>query len=168
MKKLIFVDNDDSKRANKDCNNFVKPFLQAYGNVSEEITDQIEVLPDLYKEDQNKLYKMFYSGEYAILTWSVYTPTPFHNSKAQLLRFLRVAGSHDIRDVVYIDFSGELKRSLSMAIGYDDIKSLYSIIKAIETNYIITLKDTEFVRLRISFGYNEVLKSEPINIKDLL
>lgn len=167
-KKLIFIDNDDISRAERDVKNYVAPFLNVYGGISKKQASGIEIISDLYKKEKDDLYKIFYSGENAIITWSVYTPTAFHNSKQQLLHFLAVAGRSKVRDIIYIDMSGMMKESFSATLKYDELKSLYHILTAIESNNIISVGKSEFVRLRINLSSEDVFIEEKFNLKKAL
>ncbi|HEY5391828.1 MAG TPA: hypothetical protein VIJ57_06925, partial [Hanamia sp.] len=66
MKHLIFIDNDDFQRSKKEVSLYVTPMLQAYGNLDEEYSTNIEIISDLYKKDKDELYNLFYSGKNAI------------------------------------------------------------------------------------------------------
>ena len=167
MKKLIFIDNDDIQRSRADVDLYVTPALEAYGGLDEAYCKDIEIISDLYKKDKDELYELFFSGKNAILSWSVYTPTPFHNSNQQLLHFLRVAGSANIKGAVYIDMSGQVEDALGK-LRYNDVKDLFSILSAIEKNKIITLKDEKFILLKLNLGEENMFKREQVIMSDIL
>jgi hypothetical protein len=167
MKHLIFIDNDDIQRSKKDVGLYVTPMLQAYGNLDEDYSTNIEIISDLYKKNKDELYDLFYSGKNAILSWSVYTPTSFHNSNQQLLHFLRIAGSADVKGVVYLDMSGMVEETLSK-LKYSDVKDLFSILTAIEKNNIVTLKDGKFIRLKLDLAGQNIFKHEDVVLSELL
>lgn len=168
MKKLFYIDNDDVSRATKDAMIFVVPALMAYGGLDENYSKDIIVMPDFYRTEKDKAYDILFSKDNAILSWSVYTPTSFHDSKQQLLHFLRVAGSAHIKCATYIDVSGMIYDSLSKALIFEDIKKLMDILIAIETNNIITLKDGKFYRLNIELASEEIVFLTLINLKNIL
>lgn len=167
MKKLIFIDNDNLIRAKHDVELFVSPMLQSYGNLNEHDANDIEIISDLYKKDNNELYQIFFSGKTAIISFSVYTPTSFHNSNQQLFHFLRVAGKSKVNGIVYLDMSGMLHEALDK-LQYTNQIDIYNILKAIETNQIISLKETKFVRLRLDFENGNDFRTEEINLKEVL
>jgi len=168
MKKLIFVDNDDNQRSKKDVEIFVTPSLMAYAGLDEEYSTNIEIISDLYKKEKNELYDIFFSGKNAIITWSVYTATSFSNSKSQLFHFLRVAGNSNVKNIVYIDMSGMIKDMLIRSFIGDSINFTFHILKGIETNYIITLIDGRFCRIRLDLTTDNNFVSLPINLAELL
>lgn len=165
--KLIYIDNDGLENATKDCGLYVSPMLEAYGGLSRKRSQDIRIISDLYKMNKDELYKLFYSGENAILSWSVYTATSYSNSRAQLLHFLRVAGTSDVKNVVYMDMSGMISDTLSH-IKYEEIKSLWQILSAIQNNYIITLKNGAYWRVTIDFKSKDGLCLEGVNISEIL
>lgn len=168
MKRLIFIDNDNSKRANTDLEEHVLPFLQDYCNIK---MSDIEIMASFYKmERTQELFDILYSDKNAILTWSVYTPAPMHNSKTQLLSFLKTAGTSNVKNATYIDASCHLERMLYHALRFDDIKGKFEIMKAIETNNIITMESigTEFIRLRLDLTAEKAFKYEKVNLSKLL
>jgi hypothetical protein len=167
MKNLIFIDNDDIQRSKKDVDLFVTPSLEAYGGLDKEYCTNIEIVSELYKKDKDELYKLFYSGKNAILSWSVYTPTSFHNSNQQLLHFLRVAGSASVKDIVYVDMSGMIEDALCK-LKYNDTKDLFSILLAIEKNKIVTLKEGKFVMLKLDLASDNIFKKQEVVMSDIL
>lgn len=104
-----------------------------------------------------------------IVTWSVYTPTGNYSSKAQLERLLSGAGRYGIKNKIYIDASGEIKKALDRLIGADE-KMVWSVMNAVESNFIITYEKWKPVRLVIDIKgfYESPFKLMPIDLKTLL
>jgi len=167
MKKLIFIDNDVAERSATDVENYITPTLEMYGGLDKDYASNIEIISDLYKKNKDELYDLFFSGKNAILSWSVYTSTYFSNSRNQLLHFLRVAGTSKIKNIVYLDISGMVEGALSK-LQYDDTKGLFAILTAIELNYIVTLKDKKFIRLRLDLASEGMFKYEEVVLSELL
>ncbi len=169
MRKLIYIDNDGIERAKEDIERFIKPRLLDYG-MDEGRIDLIEIISDFYQKSKDDMCNIIYSKNNAILSWSVYTPTYYSNSKAQMLGFLRTAGNASVKDCVYIDVSGMLYDALSRSIKFDEIKCLFNIMMAIENNYIISFHDGKFSRIRIDLSdySGDGIKREEINLLELL
>ena len=167
MKKLIFIDNDDEQRAKEDIKNFVTPFLIAYADIDAEQAENIQIISDFYEKDRDEMYNLFYSGEYVIITWSVYTGG-HHNSKGQLFRFLRTAGNAGVKNIIYVDMSGELTKTLQ-DLRYSEQKYMINIIKGVENNYIFTCDSGSIHRLRFNFQHEDLIVPDmSVKLKDLL
>lgn len=170
MKKLIFLDNDDERRAGTDLKNNVIPILKEFGGIPATNLKEIEVIHDLWRKDIDNICHILFNPDNAILTWSVYTSAPLHNSLVQFLRFMRIAGQHrKIKNCTYIDVSGMLADKLSSAIQSGEVKHLFDILYAIEVNNIITHNDTfEFIKLKLEIKSDSGLSEDKIDLKKLL
>ena len=170
MKKLIFVDNDSSNRANEDVDQIKNKLELGYAkNLPKEYVESIEIIPDFSHIPKDDAFKMLFDKNNCICTWSMYTASHY-NSLYQMLGFLSTAGSSDIRDIVYIDGSGMLEEALSNALR-NDMKSAMQILNAVETNHIIAFDDNyKPYRLRVELkGYFETpFKHEDVDLLSLL
>lgn len=164
-KKIIFIDNDHSKYAEKDVD-YVKNALEQYFNVSSEDVEKIEIVSDFGNLKRDDAYKLMFSGDNIIATWSMYTHT-HANSLGQLITFLAAAGRNDIKDIIYIDASGEITRVITNVLRNNPTHVL-DIIKAIENNYIMTFEDGVGFRLRTDFTQRlKMYKQEKIDLLTL-
>lgn len=169
MKKLIFVDNDNLKVAEDTLGMYVKRYLENYGGLKEEYLSSIEIVSDFWRLEQDNIFELAFNKNNAIVTWSVYTRSLMTDSKLQILRVLRAAGDYHIKGCTYIDTTNELIEALTKYLKATDAKGVISILKAIECNNIITLKDTRFGRIRVCISSKEdVFYFEPIMLLDIL
>lgn len=168
MKKLIYIDNDDIKRAKEDVDN-VKNNLELIGGLSEKQVEAMDIVSDFGKLEKDEIYKLLFSKENCICTWSMYTANHY-GSLHQLIQLLKAAGRNRINGIVYIDGSGMLEKALERELP--NIKEPFYLLNAIETNYIISfdLEADLCFRLRLEFkGVDESpFKRDSINLLELL
>lgn len=153
MRKLIFIDNDNLKSANEDSD-YVKNNLELYFNLPCDIVDNMQIVPDFKDMSREDMFILLFDPKNVICTWSMYTNTHY-NSLGQLIYLLSCAGRNCIKDIIYIDGSGELLRVLDNVIR-DNPTHAYHIIQAIETNNIISFsldKDDDRVSGRIRMNF---------------
>lgn len=171
MRKLIFIDNDNLKSANEDSDS-VKNNLELYFNLPDDIIEGMQIVPDFKDLSKEDMFILLFDPKNVICSWSMYTTTHY-NSLGQLIHLLAGAGRNCIKDIIYIDGSGELLRVLDGVIR-DNPTHAYHIIQAIETNNIISFSsdnngDRVSGRIRMNFkGSNEkCFKLEEIDLFDL-
>lgn len=167
MKKLIFVDNDNAFRASEDIDQ-VKNNLEYIGKLPESYIDTISTVCDFSHMDKDEAYKMMFDKNNVVCTWSMFTATHY-GSLNQLFRFLKTAGAYGIKGVIHIDCSGKMKKALNRDIA--DIKNgAIDILKAIETNYLITISDdwSRMERIRVNLSSDDIIISEEIDLVSLI
>lgn len=171
MRKLIFIDNDNLKSANEDSDS-VKNNLELYFNLPDDIIEGMQIVPDFKDLSKEDMFILLFDPKNVICSWSMYTTTHY-NSLGQLIHLLAGAGRNCIKDIIYIDGSGELLRVLDGVIR-DNPTHAYRIIQAIETNNIISFSsdnnnDRVSGRIRMNFkGKDEkCFKLEEIDLFDL-
>lgn len=171
MKKFIFIDNDNLKSALEDVDD-VKNNLILYAKIPAEIVDNIEIISDFHTLEKDKKYELLFSNKNIICSWSMYTASHY-GSLYQLTTLLKAASANEIKNIVYVDGSGELPKSLENELKIDT-KNVLHILNAIETNYIISfdLEDEELTcyRLRINLKgfFESPFKKEKINLLELI
>ena len=171
MKNLIFIDNDNQDRAREDVD-YVKNNLELCAKIPSNIVDKIEIISDFRNLEKDDIYKLLFSKDNVICTYSMYTANHY-GSLFQLTSLLRAASTNQIKDIIYVDGSGMLVEQLSRELR-NDRKDTMHILNAIETNYIISfdLESTELAchRIRVDLkGYYETpFKQEKINLLDLI
>ena len=169
MKKLIFIDNDNKKTAKEDVD-YVKNNLESIGGLPSSYVEKMRIVADFSKLEQEEMYKLIFSKDNCICSWSMYTANHY-GSLFQLTSLLRSAGRNRITDIVYVDGSGELPKSLGGQLT-GDRKDVFQILNAIETNYIISfdIHKNECFRLRVELkGVDKSpFKREKINLNNLL
>lgn len=169
MKKLVFIDNDNEERANIDID-ILKRNLRYAGKVPEDIIGSIDIVHSFAHENANEMYKLIFSGQVAVCTWSMYTVSHY-NSASQFLRFLHTAATSEVKDIIYIDGSGMVSEFLNRRLK-DDYKFAMHAMQAIEINYIITFdnKTQQMFRLRIDLKgqYKDIFRHEEVNLVALL
>ena len=169
MKKLVFIDNDGEERASMDID-MLKRNLRYAGKVPEEIINSIDIIHSFAHANMDEMYKMIFSGQVAVCTWSMYTFVHY-NSARQFLRFLHTAATSEVKDIVYIDGSGMVSEFLNRQLK-DDYKFAMQAMQAIETNYIITFdnKTQQMFRLRIGLTglYKDIFRHEEVDPMALL
>lgn len=168
MKKLIFVDNDTSNIAIKTVEDYVKNNLKNFGELSEDYLDSMTIVPDFWKLQRDEVFEMAFNPENAIITWSVYTRSLMTDSKLQIIGVLRTAGQCNIGNCIYIDTTGMLEEAIYNYVRAIDAKGVIDILKAIESNYIITLKNSKFQRMRIHITPQKVFNLEPTVLQEIL
>jgi hypothetical protein len=170
MKKLIFIDNDLIESAKEDSD-YVKNNLEYRGKLPESYVDTMDLISQFSFIPKDDALKLLFDTNNCICTWSMYTHNHY-NSLGQLYSFLIAAGRNDIRGIVYIDGSGKIENTLEREISnyYHEFKGLYSILNAIETNYIISFDDDKAYRLRIDLkGVHEnPFRREDVDLNELL
>lgn len=167
-KKLIFIDNDDERRAVVDIE-YVKDNLEYMAKLPVKYINTIEIISDFHRKDKDEMMDMLYSGKYCICTWSMYTATHF-GSLYQMVSFFSTAAVAQVKDIVYVDASGRLPEDLGRFLKAGDTKKTLEILNAIEQNHIITFKDGECLRMRVELKglYESPFKLEKVNLKKLL
>jgi hypothetical protein len=169
MKKLIFIDNDNLGKAKEDVDD-VKIKLELYGILKEEYVETISIISDFSRMDKDEAYKLLFSTDNCICSWSMYTANHY-GSLYQLLNFLKAAGEYEIKNKVYIDCSGMLPKALEGELK--NSKHAVAILNAIETNYIISFsheREKPFrVRVDLKGFYENIFKFEDVNnLEELL
>lgn len=151
MRKLIFIDNDNLKSANEDSD-YAKSNIQLYFNLPVDIIDSMQIIPDFGNLPKDEMYKLLFNPKNVVCTWSMYTTTHY-NSLGQLINLLAGAGRNDIKDIIYIDGSGQLMDVLDRTI-VNNPSHAYDIIQAIETNNIISFDSDTRKGGRIRMVFN--------------
>lgn len=171
MKRLVFIDNDHEERTQEDsC--YIKYPLEGSG-LSSEYVDTLELISNFYHMEREDKLKILFDPETIICTWAMYTWNHF-NSLGQLTTFLAGAGRNGIKDKIYCDASGEMMKALNREIMNLEGNTLIPLLRAIETNYILTIDQDEdvfkFQRLRVNLqGDNyDYFKLEEINLPELV
>lgn len=167
MKKLIYIDNDRQEEAELDIDH-VKDNLERAAKIPEEIINSMTIISSFAHKDREEMYEMIFSGEYVICTWSMYTATHY-NSIGQFLRFMNQAAICEIKDIVYIDGSGNLMKDLNRVLD-NDCKNAINVLQALETNYIISFENNEVFRLRLGMKgkYQNMFKKEKVDLLKLI
>lgn len=170
MKKLIFIDNDDIKRANKDVD-YVKNNLEYIAKVPAKMIENIEIVPDFSRMSKEDIYNLVFDENNVICSWSMYTANHY-GSLGQMTHLLAAAGRDNIVDKTFIDGSGMILKALNRSIR--DMKhghSVVDIFRCIKTNFIISFDTDNNVcgRVYAAFqdSYNTFDLSE-IDVTDLI
>lgn len=166
MKKLLFIDNDQSDKEHDDMGT-VQNMLEAYCKLPSDYVSTMEYLGNFAHKNQSDMMAKLFSGDYAICTFSMYTASHY-NSLGQMLRFLRAAASAEIKNLVYIDGSRKFEEDIGSVLK--EAKETMHILSGIETNNIITFTDTEAVRVRVEIKglWDSPFKLEKVNLKTIL
>lgn len=163
MKKLIFLENGFEQEA-IEGSNYLKRKLYRSGFPQEQL-EQMEIISDFVRVDQDRKLEILFNKENVICTWSVYVD----DSLSQLFKYLSSAGRNFIKNQIYIDGTGLLLETLN--INFDETDEVLNIFNAIETNNILTYdKEDNLVRLRVELkGKNSsYFKYEPVNFLELI
>lgn len=171
MKKLIFVDNDRITESAEDLSN-VESFLEIHGGLSELETSTIEIVSDFHNLTKEEAYKILFSPENCICTWSMYTANHY-GSLQQLFSFLISAGRNRIENMIYLDTSGQIQKTLERNYEFSKTaENLLYLFQAIETNYIISTDISEGVCFRLRLDLKGmgmgIFKREEVNLNELL
>ena len=153
MKKLIFIDNDDAQSAQRNIFH-ATDFLKVGCKIDNDYVDTIEIVGDLWRKTRDEIFKLFFEGDTAIITFSVYTKAPVYDSSAQLKMLLYTAGNCQTKDRVYIDASGELLKGLDRMKSIDQLTGaqMFNVLQAINNNYIITYDNWKPKRVIVDFS----------------
>lgn len=169
-RKLIFIDNDFEESTVEDIDH-AKDCLDYYGKLDNEYIETMESISSFHKMEKDKAAEILFNPDNIICTWSMYTGTHY-GSLYQLTGFLTMAGRNQVKNIIYIDTSGNANEALDRAIS--NTKEPLHILNAVETNFIIS-PDTdsdEFdmyrLRLELKGSYEPMFKKEKINLQELL
>ena len=166
MKQLIFIDNDRIEMAEEEAR-ALKRRLYASG-LDSVYLDTMRIIPDFRLMGKEEIYELLFSGKNIICTWSMYTQSHF-DSLGQVLHFLASAARNEIKNVVYIDSSGNLPEALDTALR-GDRKDAVRILTAVATNFILTYKDRKLMRMEVAIGafHESKFKMTDITLTDLI
>lgn len=168
MKNLIFIDNDNMLSA-KDDVDCVKQVLSHIALLQCDYIETIKIIPDFSKLKEDKIYDLLFSGENCICSWSMYTSTHM-GSLFQMINLLKAAGRNSIKNITYIDGSGQLPKALRAQLPTIE-KGVLDILNAIETNHIITfdILNRKCLRLRIELKgkHNDPFRLENVDLSYL-
>lgn len=177
MKKLIFIDNDDKDRAQRDSRS-ARSTLELWGGLSQEYVRSMEVISDFRNLNESDKGEILFDPNNVISTYSMYTWNHY-GSLYQMTGFLEAAGQMGIEGIVYLDCSGNMERALKGELDNaildrtkEEIEEREAIFKAIEANYIIsfdTENDHKMYRLRMGKDIEEkMFRREEINLNELV
>ena len=157
-KKLVFIDNDDSHISIEEAET-AKRNLINFGGLSEEIVNNMEVVSNFGKKSDDEIYALLFDKSNAICTWSMYTAS-HAGSLFQLLNLLKSVGNNRVKELIYFDTSGEIKKALDFHLMEQCKQHAVAILNAIETNYIISVDFSDLkarmYRLRVNLtGMNK-------------
>lgn len=172
MKQLIFIDNDHEERTNEDMRR-VQRLLRRCGGLTDMYLETMQGVSNFSHMDEDAAYKLVFDPEHCIVTYSMYTASHY-NSLGQMLHTFYTAAISEVKDMVYIDGSGQLMPTLTRHLS--DYKHAYYVMNTIEMNNIISIDmnvdydKMKFGRVRMDFkgAYNCPVKLEPINLKSIL
>jgi len=169
MKKIIFIDND-SQRYSEGLGDLdhVTNLLEANGFFQFFKEEEIIPIYDFYRDvDKEKAYELLFDNNNVICTYSMYSATHY-NSLEQLFTYLIAAGINEIKNMVYIDCSGQIVKALNRNLR--DVKQLAPVICAIETNYILTVEDATIKKVKVQFKglYDDCIVLENFDISKII
>ena len=110
MKNIIYIDNE-TEDSHKDDFDIATDCLYFCCGIEDDIISKIEPVLGLYHLKNEEITKILFKQNQVIVTYSLYSKSHF-GSLYQMLFFLEKAGENNIKDIVYIDTSGNIKEAL--------------------------------------------------------
>lgn len=164
-RKIHFLENDYKCPGSDDDIRTGQRRLR-YCGLPEEDVENMEIHYQFGLMGKDDVYKIIFDKNNILATYSMYTS----GSDGQMLSLLAGAGRNGVKDIVYIDSSGQLAEFLNRDLKSD--KHLYAIGCAINTNTILTYDyQTDSVK-RLKFGlkgyWDDCITLEDYDILDLL
>lgn len=165
-KPLIFLDNDSPENA-KTTSDYAWQALKQ-GGLTSDYLRTMQTMTHIAQTDLNDLLDQLFTGSYCITTWAMYTEN-HHGSLYQIVQALEQAGLREVKDILYCDCSGQLPESLSSYLNRCVDTHVVAVLKAIETNFILTCCDMQWGRMRVDLTQSEGLfRLDPVQLTDYL
>jgi hypothetical protein len=165
MRKIHFLENDYKCPASDEDIRTGKRRLRYCGSPTEEV-ENMEIHYQFQLMEKDDVYKIIFDKNNILATYSMY----ISGSDGQMLSLLASAGRNGVKDIVYIDSSGQLPEFLDRELK--DEKLVYAIGCAINTNTILTYdyKSDSVKRLKFELkGYwDDCITLEDFDITELI
>ncbi len=172
MKKLIFIENDHEEVA-KDDSDMLKYNMDEIAKIPNDYLATMRIIPDFHRRlDTAEALSIIFDPNNCICTFSMYVS----ESYTQILDFLVYAGKNNKEGFIYIDGSGRLPESLTnfgkILDFAADADEVINIVKAFETNYIITFdignQSVHRLTVELNVDNDKTFKYEDVNLSELL
>ena len=164
MRKIHFLENDYKCPGSDEDIKTGKRRLRYCGLPTEEV-ENMEIHYQFQLMERDDVFKIIFDKNNILATYSMYVS----GSDGQMLSLLAAAGRNDVKDIVYIDSSGQLPEFLDRELKHD--KLVYAIGCAINTNTILTYdyKSDSVKRLKFELkGYwDDCITLEEFDITEL-
>jgi hypothetical protein len=166
MKKIQFLENDYKCPASDSDLRAAKRHLKYMGIPVDQIENMvIHYQFRLLKKDE--IYKIIFDSENIIATYSVYTS----GSDSDFVYFMGSAGRNGIKNMIYLDSSGQLIEFLNRKLR-EDFEGFRDLACGINTNRIITMDfedGTSPKKIRIEFkgSYDDCVVLEDFDINEI-
>ena len=164
MRKIHFLENDYKCPGSDEDIKTGKRRLRYCGLPTEEVED-MEIHYQFHLMEKDDVYKIIFDKNNILATYSMY----ISGSDGQMLSLLASAGRNGVKDIVYIDSSGQLPEFLDRELK--DEKLVYAIGCAINTNTILTYdyKSDSVKRLKFELkGYYDCITLEDFDVTELI
>jgi hypothetical protein len=164
MRKIHFLENDYKCPGSDEDIKTGKRRLRYCGLPTEEVED-MEIHYQFHLMEKDDVYKIIFDKNNILATYSMY----ISGSDGQMLSLLASAGRNGVKDIVYIDSSGQLPEFLDRELKHD--KMVYAIGCAINTNTILTYdyKSDSVKRLKFELkGYYDCITLEDFDVTELI
>lgn len=166
MKKLQFLENDYKCPASDEDIRTAQRHLRYMGIDVE----KIEEMPIHYQFgllSKDEAYKIIFDSENILVTYSMY----ISGSDSDFLYLIAAAGRNQIKNITYIDTSGQLVEFLNRKFR-DDVEGFRSIIAGINTNNILTFdyeceKYVKRVKIQFTGMYDDCVVLEDVDINNI-
>lgn len=175
MRKLIFIDNDLEERAKEQCRSIQRK-LSAFCDIPRDLLEKMEIVHSIYHMDKGELAKLIFSPNQCICSFSMYTWNHY-GSLYQLTEMLERAGELGLKDLMYVDCSGNMIDALNKELPEMFAKDRKKILSAFKDNYIIAYvvdddnsDNTSFKRVQVlkkTEDYN-YFQTTPVNVLELI
>ena len=164
MRKIHFLENDYKCPGSDEDIKTGKRRLRYCGLPTEEV-ENMEIHYQFQLMEKDDVYKIIFDKNNILATYSMY----ISGSDGQMLSLLASAGRNGVKDIVYIDSSGQLPEFLDRELK--DEKLVYAIGCAINTNTILTYdyKSDSVKRLKFELkGYYDCITLEDFDVTELI
>lgn len=165
MKNIHFLENDYQCPGSDDSIRNAKRLLRRFG-LTNELVENMQIHYQFHLMEKEDVYKIIFYNQNILVTYSMY----ISGSDRQILSLLASAGRNEIKDIVYIDSSGELTEFLNR--NLKDEKFIYAIGCALNTNTILTYdyKESSVKRLKFELKqyYNDCIILEDFDTTEFI
>ena len=166
MKKIIFIDNDDIRKANETVKHFVLPCLIKGGFVWLTEND-ITIIPDFSSRNSDENYDLIFDPNNIIVTWSMFT-NGGSVSLQQLKRFMTGAGSYNKKNLVFIDTACYLIKACENIITEASQRNIVYFMIGINNNFIIQCNSSQCDRLMIDFNEKNMIRLDHFDLASII
>lgn len=162
MKPILFIDNDNADRAKEDLKGTVGFILEdIYG-----LSAEVDLMADFsaFLKDSKDIYETLFTKGYALAAFSSYCQGQNGDSFRQARALLATAGRNDVKGLVYLDLAGDgLFEKLHTMMDMGERPDPIPLLRAVETNFIISHDEVGLYRLRIDLTQYDLVHKERLS-----